>query len=88
MNSCDDDSVLHARALRVCPHLVARIRIRRTVGQPGHATEDAGRSDRNSLPSVRSVFVNVSCVGAVEVVVFSTHVGIVRCFPHLLTLHV
>ena len=31
-NCCDDDSLLHARALRVWPHPVAMIRMRRTVG--------------------------------------------------------
>ena len=48
-----------------------------------YAAEGAGQSDRKSLPSVRSVFFNLSCVGAVEVVVFSTH-GIVTCFFLLL----
>ena len=57
---------LVSRALRVCPHPVAMIRMRRTVGQPGHDTEGAGQSDRKSLPSVRSVFVYLSCVSAVE----------------------
>ena len=90
ISSCDDDRLLHARALRVCPHPVAMIRMRRTVGQPGHATEGAGQSDRESLSSVLSVFVNLSCAGAVEVVVFSfsTHVGTVTSFPHLLMLNV
>ena len=61
-------------------HTVAMIRMRRTVGQRGHATEGAGQGDRKSLPSVRSVFVHLSDVGTVEVVVYSTLVGVVTCF--------
>ena len=44
---------------------VAMIQMRPTVGQFGHATEGAGQSDRESLSSVLSVFVNLSRVGAV-----------------------
>ena len=88
MISCDDDSLLHARALRVCPHPVEMIRMRRTVGQPGHVTEGAGQRDLKFLPSVRRVFVHLSCVGTVEVVFYSTHVGFVTCFLDLLTSNV
>ena len=38
--------------------------------------------------SVVCVCANLPCAGAVEVVVFSTHVCMVTCFPHLLTLNV
>ena len=72
-----------------CAHTtVAMIRMRPTVGQPGHATDGAGQSDRESLCSVLSVFVTLSRVGAMEVVVFSTHDGRVTSFPHQLMLKV
>ena len=35
-----------------CPNTMAVTRMRGTVGQPGHAAEGAGQSDRESLPSV------------------------------------
>ena len=67
---------------------MAMVRLRRTVGQLGHAADGPGQSVCKSFLSVLSAFVNLSCVGAAEVVVFSTHVGFVTCFPHLLTLNV